>query len=488
MVQSDSFRQRAMKTAFIAFTAVLAITICSKSSFLYPFNDWMDINCFMTVGKALTKGMIPYRDIYEQKGPFLYFLSAFAATVSHTSFIGFWILECVSAFFFLHYSWKTMRLLGVTNIFWIPIIALVVYSSGALSHGGSVEELCLPFFSYALYYGAMLIRDIDHIDKRHLFFVGVTSALVLWMKFSPLGFYLGWILALSCIFIKKKQFKSLLSSILNIMLGVIVVSCPILLWYASHDALNDLMKAYFYNNIFIYSGGAGVLGKIRNLISGIHLSLVYLPVPLILAGFGILYFLKKDLPLSLLFLLSGILTGIVIFSGGQGIQYYPLALAPLCVIGVSAMDHVLEQKIQFADRQSKAAIICVTILSALGMYLLSANTPFMKQDQSELPQFQFRDIISKEENPVLLNYDFMDGGFYTACDIYPDFKYFCRLNIELPEMIQAQNQYVSQRCATFVVTRNENPALDGYACIATSSYVHEGKVQTYYLYRLMDCK
>ena len=63
---------RILSLAFIC--SLLFITICSKSSFLYPMNDWVDTQCFFTVGKAMVNGKVLYADIYEQKGPLLYFL------------------------------------------------------------------------------------------------------------------------------------------------------------------------------------------------------------------------------------------------------------------------------------------------------------------------------------------------------------------------------------------------------------------------------
>ena len=67
---------------FALLAAFLTITVCSKSSFLYPFNDWVDVNCFFTVGRGILHGLTPYRDLYEQKGPLTYLLFALAAAVS----------------------------------------------------------------------------------------------------------------------------------------------------------------------------------------------------------------------------------------------------------------------------------------------------------------------------------------------------------------------------------------------------------------------
>ena len=482
-----SKQKKILRFLYILFLAVTSISICSKSSFLYPFNDWMDANCFMTVGKSLLKGMIPYKDIYEQKGPLLYFISAIAARVSDTTFIGFWLVECVSAFFFLLFSYKTMRFfIGEYALFWVPVLACVVYSCGALSHGGSVEELCLPIFAYSFYVGVRYIGNVQKSFQLEMYIVGLLSACILWMKFSMLGFFLGWILVPFFLSIKEKQVKKFFVDICFILLGVITVTLPMLFWYCRNNALSDLMRAYFYNNIFVYSGG-GAFQKARNLVSGLHLSLVYIPIPLFLAVFGVLFFIKKDGKLSGLFALSGLLAGLVIFSGGQGIQYYPLPLTSLSIIGLIAIHEIIEKKNWItAGYKTKQLICCLFLLASVcGMFFLSSNTPFMKVKKEELPQFQFREIIWQEKEPTLLNYGFMDGGFYTACGIYPDFKYFCKLNIALPEMLQAQEEYVAEKRTMFIVTRNQNPKLEGYECIAESSYMHESNVQQYYLYKLI---
>ena len=63
---------------FSLLTAAALLLICTKSSVLYPFNDWVDANCYFSVGKSMMNGKVLYRDIYDHKGPLLYTLHAFA--------------------------------------------------------------------------------------------------------------------------------------------------------------------------------------------------------------------------------------------------------------------------------------------------------------------------------------------------------------------------------------------------------------------------
>ena len=95
---------------FCFLISFICITICSKNSFLYPFNNWPDENAFMTVGKSWYHGMIPYKDIFEQKGPLLYFMFMICYMISHNSFIGVYLFELVSFTLCLYYISKIIRL------------------------------------------------------------------------------------------------------------------------------------------------------------------------------------------------------------------------------------------------------------------------------------------------------------------------------------------------------------------------------------------
>ena len=72
--------------AILIISATVTITVVSACSPLFPFNPWDDANCFFTLGRGIIHGLVPYRDLYEQKGPLLYFIYALAALISEKSF------------------------------------------------------------------------------------------------------------------------------------------------------------------------------------------------------------------------------------------------------------------------------------------------------------------------------------------------------------------------------------------------------------------
>ena len=95
---------------FCFVVSSLIILFTSKCSPLYPFNDWVDANAFFTTGKGIFNGIVPYRDLFEQKGLLLYFIYGIGYLISHTSFIGIYFFEVIFWTFTLYYCFKIVEM------------------------------------------------------------------------------------------------------------------------------------------------------------------------------------------------------------------------------------------------------------------------------------------------------------------------------------------------------------------------------------------
>lgn len=476
-------------------TAIVAITLCSKSSPLYPFNDWNDANCYLTVGKSMLQGLVPYRDLFEQKGPLMYVLHAAAALISDTTFLGVYFVEIIAAGFFLFYAFKIMRLCKENISVWVvPFTAVIIYSSWAFSHGDSAEELCLPFFALALYIGLIRVREQQALSWKQSLLIGATAACVLWIKFSLLGFYLGWICVPAVMLLKNKQGKQLLKILLGIGTGVAIVTIPILIYFAVNGALADLWTVYFYDNIFLYSvatEGSKIGSFLVNLLLGAQNFAHYAPVGLIVILVGIrgLSRLKNRRELGLV-LTSLLGMFILVYCGGRRYIYYSLGMLCFVPIGIAEIaliadrfntNYLHAKATPLVDKTKGLAACVLSVGLALAM---SSNTYLLRYKKSDLPQYQFAEIIKETKDATLLNYDFLDGGFYTTTGIIPNCKYFARLNINFEEMMQTQDEYVAEGKADYVVTRSEELVSSSYVCIAEAKFSYEGNEEVYRLYAL----
>ena len=93
---SDYLDNKKIIIAILLVASIFTLLICSKNSPLYPYNDWVDGNAFFTMGKGMFNGKVPYKDLFEQKGPLLYFIYGIGYLISHDTFLGVYLLEVIS--------------------------------------------------------------------------------------------------------------------------------------------------------------------------------------------------------------------------------------------------------------------------------------------------------------------------------------------------------------------------------------------------------
>ena len=205
--------------------------------------------------------------------------------------------------------------------------------------------------------------------------------------------------------------------------------------------------------------------------------------------------------LSLRDLLAAVLTftGLVIGTYmGAGYVYYALVLCAFTVFGLIGIAWVLLQikaetflkEITCTDQVINGILVAtVLILCTVWSFNNSDNTYLMRYDREELPQYQFADIITETEDPTMLNFGFLDGGFYHAADVLPNCPFFCTFNINAPGMWQTQYEYINQGKVDYVITRRYrleqyNVDSSNYELVDTANLYFEGIDFTYYLYRL----
>lgn len=463
---------------YCLFVSFCFITICSKSSFLYPLNNGSDIQCFFTVGKGMMNGLVPYRDLVEQKGPLLYFLYGLASLVSSQSFFGVYLLEILSYAGFLFFSYKIFTLFfkpSVSSCFYIaaPLMALVSFTSPSFFHGGETEEYLLPLLAFTLYILLRYCRE-EYPKKpmplSWLVLTGICAGCVLWMKFSLLGFWLGFMAVVAFALLFTQGIGRAVISCLVFLGGMAATALPWLAYFGAHSALDDLIEVYFYNNIFGYSAQMTMAQRM------ISIGQVFLRMsrrtPWLLgvvvagiAGFLVLRKLHKNWVGAVSPLLCAALLALGLYWGGRSYTYYffifagftSLAAVVATQLIASLCGRLAKGKKQRASGPGRrlpalAAVLTITLTGV--SYFFCENTYLLGVPKEECAQYSFADIIHEKEDATLLNYGFLDAGFYYAADIQPVNAYFCLLNIpdeNLPEMRAQQRQIVRERGVDFLV-------------------------------------
>ena len=486
------FRRVSPRILLPCLVSLLMIGICSKSSPLYPMNDWVDVNCFFTVGRGLRHGMVPYLDLYEQKGPLVYFLYALAAWISEDSFVGVFLIEAVCFAVFLHCSGRIAEVLsGASWAYSVTaaLTGLVIPVTPAFSHGGSAEELILPVLAFGLYTVIRLLRGNIEISGWHGALLGLACAAAFWSKYTFCGLFAGLALGVIICYAAKRRFRELFCLAGWFLLGFTILSAVILLWFAAHGALSEMWNAYIVNNLNLYSQNirSGHYDPpLQNLLNNLPWS-VPAVLGLLLAVF------RKGRRLEAVPLWLGA-AGLFIFTylNGRRYPYYALVLSVFTAVGPGAVVSLWMRRRagihSLLIRRIAAGLTClVVLLSPLAAYHLSPNAWLLGVPEESLPQYRFAARIRETEEQTLINSGFLDGGFYYAAGVLPETRYFCSLNLDLAEMREAISEAIQNGDTAYVVTRQQQLKDSRYyQLIDQCSFPYEGRNWTYYLYRRND--
>ncbi|NLN03949.1 MAG: hypothetical protein GX166_03895 [Clostridiaceae bacterium] len=456
----------------------------------------------MTIGKGILNGQVPYRDLFDQKGPVIFFMHALASRISSTTFIGVYLLQFVFLIVFMIYTRKIACLFvpeKKANFIVFFTLGLIMTSRCYL-RGDNVEEYVLPLIAISMYYmlDMYLNGERGRIYNLWMMFLnGIFVGFVFWLKFNLLGFWIGFFLFSLVRLIKYKRFGELIASLLMVLTGFVIVTAPVLLYFHGHNALDDLFYTYFYCNIFLYNSGSKLLIPVYfvfNTLKNIGQNIVLFPVMMLgLYRFVFTSRYLKNRTARRFILASFAFSYIGVTFSNVWYDYYLLIVTGFTVFGVIALYDLFEEKyrLKIVEKIPKLKDVklmkrTIVIFSLAYVLLFNNCMPYLFRGKLEYPQYKFASIINKKANATMLNYGFVDGGFYFASGIQPEMKYFQTNNItyeEFPEMHDEQTRIIANRQVDFVVARVKKrekitdiqcPELfENYELVGTAEDIHD---------------
>ena len=511
------------KVQYIGFAAIVAfafLAICSRSSFIYIFNNWDDANSYFTMGKVMMNGGVFYRDSFDQKGPLLYFIYGLAYLISHNTFKGVFVMEIISLAVFLIAQYKILRLFleHEVSMFFLPFVALVVTSCKSFYWGGSAEEFCLSFLAWGLYFSLRYFKE-EHpkvISVKILFLCGVLAGCIMLIKYTVLGMYFFWMAMIAFSTLNREDWKKSIQNCFIFLAGMIAPVIPWLIYFGDNGALDDWYHAYIYCNVFFYSDfnqeSVGIEKKIYDLAKILYWLIIdnFIYFSMIILGFAGVLFARKVKwfeKINIYGMFGFLFLGI--FIGGTTLFYYSLPLPVFAVFGFVILGQCVEKigdllnrrllkeqaeqeewkeiesaneeqeessgdgKVDKVDgkqgaigsstQKNKSVVVGVGTVAIYAVLLLAAwnlsmNTGYAKETAEDFYLYKFRDIILQEENPTLLNIGCLDTGLYTLTGIVPNCKYFQSNMVNgFTEVRKEQTRYIEEGLIQFVIAREEYP-------------------------------
>ena len=518
---------RIFEAGYFPVAAAAVLMICSRASFLYPFHNWDDVNSYLSMGKCMMDGSaVPYRDLFDQKGPCLYFAYGLCSLISRTEFTGVYLMELILTVSDLAGIYRILRLYlskGWSAVLSVPVLALM-FSSLSFYWGGSAEELCLPFLILPLY---MTLRRLGQEEKvcrkltpREIFLTGLCCGIVADIKYTGIGFYFGFmvLVMLQDLFAAGKdaaiprRIGSFLKSCGIFLIGMFLPTVPWLIYFGMHGAVRDWFNVYIYNNVVVYSTfggndhGASLAGRVYETIKLLYWVVLSNLQYFVLVIFGLagIFFMKvrENFLLAVSPVILWFFHFLGIYIGGVSLPYYSLPLSVFTVLGAAALgklagalyDRLRDRAKVRRELSGKGLCLAAAAAIAVSMGICgtrSLNRTYLGTQKEQLFVFRFAQDIQADvaagivEKPTLLNFGALDAGLYTAADIDPTCYWYQTQTLPIDDVEEDQKDYIRYQQVDYVLGCGRVPEITGefYDLIDTFDQDVEGRQVTYYLYR-----
>jgi hypothetical protein len=412
------------------------ILACLITSFLYIllfaslstpltegyFSDYL-VNRMVSYGWI--NGAVPFRDLFDNKGPVLFIIHLLGTILS----VGKWGVYLIESLFL---SWTLILLckIGeiVSNRNWRLIyisIGLTLFSMIPMIGGANNEEYSLPFVLYPLLIAVRHFFGHQKFTWEEAVLSGICFACVSQIRLNNSAIIMGICLAFLYDYVRHKEFIQLGKLIGLFIVGIAIVLIPLIFYFISEGSLYDMIYDSILYNIHYRSNWNDGNPPQTTLNVLRLLSCIVLPV------FSYLYDRKKGLHTFPLCLGISIVTFFVFYAGVGYWHYYQMQLPIFFLCGI----------IPSFTRNRINVIVCMSLIlpSLLTTYrtlvsdidILLHWEGLAKTKNRELwinPEVYrikiFEFIPESERNSIYLNGSLQLSSIFVGTNNYPKGKYF----------------------------------------------------------------
>jgi hypothetical protein len=346
---------------FIILLVFLVLGILSNPLFSYPGRDG---GIFLYIGSLILKGKIPYIDVWENKGPLVFYINALGLFLTKGSRWGGWLIEFLFFFCAAYIGHAVIKKLMGSIPALIGTFIWITAAGKVLQGGNFSEEYSLPFSFMAIFF---YLESLERPrNKYYSLLIGVSMGANILLRPNNISVQAAIVGAYFIAAIISKDWRLFLQRALLIVTGGIAVLAPMIFYFTLHNALMEMVNVVLVFN-FQYSTGGGLSRVVEGLFTGSNsIGLAFIAPALL----GFLYSLStlfkrdvfdSDLGKLLLLLVIGWPIEIVLSTlSGRNFSHYFLGWTPY--LGLLAAYVIYLFLRRFAPYMDPYVIGCVLIL------------------------------------------------------------------------------------------------------------------------------
>lgn len=403
---------------------------------------------FYLMGKAMLQGKVLYKDMFDHKAPYIYFINAIAS-IFDKRHVGLYIITSLVLFVALYFTYKIVNLFikdKLLSIVGAAFICLFLNNAnltlGFLRTEGYAVSLLLPSAYLFIKY---FLSDKKGFPLLYMFIIGILAGITLLINVKAAVLYLPFAIATLVVLLKNKNYKNIILCFISGFSGVIIAVMPAVIYLIRNDCVKEAMDAIIGINA-IYSNYDSAVNTLHEKnIETILTILILHPVISIIMILElvaiIIYKTKKTIKYSVLVSFIFCLAYTIIIN--RPYTYYYTIIIPYLIpvflvaiskfIGTSKTIGVSEiiGASSTSPRVRMFAIIAILIMFAINFPLGFTVTNY-KYESNLIEKEQLYERLGQEvkidDNTRVLAYGF-SPEYYMYLNKKISFKYFIIPNI-----------------------------------------------------------
>lgn len=441
----------------------LTFLVCPFSP-IYRYNFEPDEICYQIMSQGWLQGRVPYRDLFDHKGPLSYLIYMLGLLLSGQRPIGIlFVFMAINAGIFI-LIYRTLRLCFdpdrslVSTLLLITLFFIKKESLYASATKPDHFILLMLLISEYLYvrgfkrYGADKSNSAqaDEVSSatsvlqvftlKEMLIIGLCCGAVFMVKLNVciyyltfIGFYLLWLLI-------RKNWKSFFSSCGMFLLGIGAVSVPFMIYFCGHHALSDFFYAYFkFNSSYAKNGGIHLLFSRPFIDEENTLVILILFVFLLLAVSVFLKTSQRRMTRIILVLCGLVSYGMIALP--EVFMYTFVLLIPLYIWGCAVLVDLLFAFL--SPKIMRIAFFSLTILVTVNFAVYQTILyPSIPREVPPVEQAMDEYYETHPDSTTLFFFNRCYSFYYSKTTTVPNFQYFYIPREGPAEMYTSQMQYI----------------------------------------------
>lgn len=456
---------------------------------VYPAGD---STIFQVIGRYWVDGKIPYIDLWDLKGPYIFLMNAIGYFLTGDK-TGVFIVQTIHLFSVFCIIWQYSRLVLDKRLA-VPVMAAVIlYYLMNFDSGNMTEEYCMPWMLLSImlqYRWVVSVKDgnYQHSPKNAFIYGVCFSVCLLTRVTNAIGVCMGILVIAGCL-IANKEFRNLLRNACAFLAGVMIVVLPFVIYYARFDGVKELAYGTVLYNIGYYqaSGFHFEPGSLRSLV--MYLGGYFAVITALLT----MSFSKRKLEGLLCLVVTA--TPYIFLMTCNGYRHYNMILTPGLLLAILELYSLFREKEQIRKTKFLSIIYVAGMILVGTVYSIHVSIIFIRRinnrsvanDYWGKAQYDLVSMIPKEEKTAFIAYD-CDPGLYITENIPPCYRFFTLQEWEISQNPSLKPLIVDEfqkREAEWILTDDGEHCIDsivrGYYELFAQQNDVSGK--TYYLFQ-----